>query len=109
MTIHRTYVAIFIGIFIRYVYLHLFYFQFHSSHNTALQCTRLELSNLVGESKINAKRREDEALECLSCGKVVAILSDGRNVRVIKVDQFPVFFYARGSYRFGEDGGATGN
>lgn len=108
-TIHKTYAAIFIDIFISHVYLHLVYFQFHSSHNTALQSTRLELADLVGESKVNAKWREDEALERLSCGKVVAVLGDGRDVRVIQVDEFPVVFDTRGSNRFGEDGGATGN
>jgi len=108
-TIHKTYATISIGVFISHVYLHLVYIQFHSSHNTTLQCTCSELANLVGESKVNPKRREDETLERLSCGEIVAVLGDSSDVRVIQVDQFPVVFDTRGGDGLGENGGATGD
>ena len=64
---------------------------------------------LVRETKAHTEWREDKALECIFCCKVVTVLGNSGHIRFIKVNQFPVILNARGGDGFGENGGAAGN
>lgn len=63
--------------------------------------------DLVRESKIDSKRRKDEALEGLLCSKVVRVLGDDSHIRLIKLDQVVVFLNARWCHGLGEDRGTA--
>ena len=71
--------------------------------NHPILCRRL-----VGEPEIHPERRIDKTLEALG-RNLISVLGNGSHIGVIELDQFTVFFDARGSHRFGENRQATGN